>query len=308
MVLYDHFACREAAESDAWRIAEDLSPHLTVTVEGDANGSVTSSPAGIDCGTDCTETYSSVTGVTLTAHPEGSAAFAGWSGACTGSAMTCTLTVDRSRSVTATFTNKPVLTVSKPGNGQGTVTSTPAGIDCGDDCNQPYDQGTNVTLTADPGQGSTFGGWSGACGGSGLTCSVLMNASKSVTATFVSKPLLTVTTSGAGTVTSIPEGIDCPGDCSEHYDTGTPVTLTATAAAGSTFTGWSGDCSGLACSLTMSANRSVSATFEPIVPTGPTGATAHDDRQDGDDVRPLVFAPLNRVAVFDTLLRKRLIG
>jgi len=275
MVLYDHFACREAAESDAWRIAEDLSPHLTVTVEGDAKGTVTSSPAGIDCGTDCTETYASVTGVTLTAHPEGSAAFAGWSGACTGSGLTCTLTVDRSRSVTATFTNKPVLTVSPAGNGQGTVMSTPAGIDCGDDCNQPYDLGTNVTLTADPGQSSTFGGWSGACGGSGLTCSVVMNASKSVTATFVSKPLLTVTPSGAGsgTVTSNPAGIDCPADCTEDYDTGTPVTLTATAAAGSIFTGWSGDCFGLTCSLTMSGNKSVTATFEPLIPTGPTGPT-----------------------------------
>jgi len=275
MVLYDHFACREAAESDAWKIGEDLSPHLTVTVEGDAKGTVTSSPAGIDCGTDCTETYASVTGVTLTAHPEGSAAFAGWSGACTGSGLTCTLTVDRSRSVTATFTNKPVLTVSPAGNGQGTVTSTPAGIDCGDDCNQPYDLGTNVTLTADPGQSSTFGGWSGACGGSGLTCSVVMNASKSVTATFVSKPLLTVTPSGAGsgTVTSNPAGIDCPADCTEDYDTGTPVTLTATPAAGSIFTGWSGDCFGLTCSLTMSGNKSVTATFEPLIPTGPTGPT-----------------------------------
>jgi large repetitive protein len=152
--------------------------------------------------------------------------------------------------------------------------STPAGIDCGTDCNQPYDLGTNVTLTADPGQSSTFGGWSGACGGSDLTCSIVMNASKSVTATFVSKPLLTVTPSGtgSGTVTSNPAGINCPADCSEYYDTGTPVTLMATPAAGSTFTGWSVDCSGLlTCSLTMNGNKSVTATFEPLVPTGPTG-------------------------------------
>jgi hypothetical protein len=178
--------------------------------------------------------------------------------------------------VTATFTNKPVLTVSPAGNGQGTVTSSPAGIDCGTDCNHPYDLGTNVTLTADPGQNSTFGGWSGACGGSGLTCSVVMNASKSVTATFVSKPLLTVTLlgTGSGTVTSDPTapGINCPADCSEHYDAGTPVTLMAVPAAGSMFTGWSGDCSGPTCSLTMNVNKSVTATFEPLVPpTGPTG-------------------------------------
>jgi hypothetical protein len=38
MVLYDLFACREASESDARKIGEDLSPHLTVTVKGDAKG------------------------------------------------------------------------------------------------------------------------------------------------------------------------------------------------------------------------------------------------------------------------------
>jgi hypothetical protein len=262
MVLYDHFACREAAESDAWKIGEELTPRLTVAVEGDAKGTVTSSPAGINCGTDCTETYASVTGVTLTAHPEGTAAFAGWSGACTGSAPTCTLTMDRSRSVTATFTNKPVLTVLPAGNGQGTVTSTPAGIDCGTDCNDPYDRGTNVTLKADPNPNSTFGGWSGACGGTSLTCSVTMDGSKSVTATFTLKPLLTVTKSGTGgKVTSSPAGIDCGADCQHFYNSGTVVTLTADPDPGSPFLGWTGDCTGLACSLTMDANKSVTAMF-----------------------------------------------
>jgi uncharacterized repeat protein (TIGR02543 family) len=261
MVLYDHFACREAAESDAWKIGEELTPRLTVTVEGDAKGTVTSSPAGIDCGSDCTETYASGTGVTLTAHPEGSAAFAGWSGACTGSAPTCTLTMDRSRSVTATFTTKPVLTVSKAGNGQGTVMSTPAGIDCGTDCNEPYDRGTNVTLKADPNPNSTFEGWSGACGGTSLTCSVTMDGSKSVTATFTLKPLLTVTSGTGGKVTSSPAGIDCGADCQHFYNSGTVVTLTADPDPGSSFVGWTGDCTGATCTVTMDQNRSVNAAF-----------------------------------------------
>ena len=47
------------------------------------------------------------------------------------------------------------------GDGSGSVSSDPAGIDCPGDCSQAYLEGTLVTLTADARQGSTFGGWSG---------------------------------------------------------------------------------------------------------------------------------------------------
>jgi uncharacterized delta-60 repeat protein len=68
--------------------------------------------------------------------------------------------------------------------------------------------------------------------------------------------------SGSGTVTSSPSGIDCGSTCSAPF-AAVPVTLTATPAAGSTFTGWAGDCSGTgSCTVTMSADRSVTATFE----------------------------------------------
>ena len=173
-LLFDQYDCDRAAEADSWQIAEDFAPELTVTLEGDAEGTVTSSPPGINCGSDCTESYDSGTGVTLTAEPEDDAEFAGWSGACTGTDETCTLTMNGPKSVTATFTNNPVLTVVKTGSGQGTVTSNPAGINCGGDCNQPYAPGTSVTLTAEPEQGSTFEGWSGACGGT-VTCTVPMD-------------------------------------------------------------------------------------------------------------------------------------
>ncbi|MCP5449373.1 MAG: M4 family metallopeptidase [Gammaproteobacteria bacterium] len=75
------------------------------------------------------------------------------------------------------------LTVAKAGTGSGTVTSNPAGINCGADCSENYPANTAVTLTATPAGGSTFGGWSGACAGTGA-CQVTMNATKSVTATF----------------------------------------------------------------------------------------------------------------------------
>jgi hypothetical protein len=88
---------------------------------------------------------------------------------------------------------------------------------------------------------------------------------------------LDVAVAGAGTVTSVPAGIDCPGDCDEVYDDGTPVALTATADPGAFFVGWSGDCSGTgACELTMNTDRSVAAAFDTMpfldgFETGDTG-------------------------------------
>ena len=75
------------------------------------------------------------------------------------------------------------LTVAKSGTGSGTVTSTPAGINCGATCSASYTGGASVSLTATPAAGSSFAGWSGACLGTG-TCTVTMNSAMSVAATF----------------------------------------------------------------------------------------------------------------------------
>lgn len=67
---------------------------------------------------------------------------------------------------------------------------------------------------------------------------------------------------GSGSVTSSPAGIDCGATCTANFNSGTVVTLTATSASGSYFSGWSGDCAGTAaCTVTMSALRTVTATF-----------------------------------------------
>jgi len=77
---------------------------LTVSTAGPGSGSVTSSPPGIDCGSDCTESYAAGTGVTLTAGPGPSSTFEGWSGgSCSGTSLVCQLTMDTARSATATF-------------------------------------------------------------------------------------------------------------------------------------------------------------------------------------------------------------
>jgi hypothetical protein len=76
------------------------------------------------------------------------------------------------------------LAVAKAGAGKGVVKSSPAGIKCGVDCSEAYTTGTIVTLTAKPGPNSAFGGWSGACIGTG-PCALTMDADRAVTATFV---------------------------------------------------------------------------------------------------------------------------
>jgi hypothetical protein len=78
----------------------------------------------------------------------------------------------------------PVLTVQKAGTGSGTVTSSPAGIDCGPVCSLSAEVGAQVSLSASPTSGSIFAGWSGGgCSGTGA-CSVAMGDNQTVTATF----------------------------------------------------------------------------------------------------------------------------
>jgi len=244
-----------------------ITHHLTVVRTGTGGGAVTSMPAGIDCGVTCEATFDAGTSVTLTAAPDATSTFAGWSGACTG-AGECTVAVDAAASVTATFTRiTHGLAVSRAGTGGGKVTTTPAGIDCGATCAASYEVGTVVTLTAIPDATSTFAGWSGACTGTG-TCAVTVDAARSVTATFTRVThALTVARAGTGggAVASTPAGIDCGATCTATYDATTPVTLTATPDATSTFAGWSGACTGTGpCTVTMNGARSVTATFTRI--------------------------------------------
>ncbi len=81
----------------------DAQPPVILTVTLLGPGIVTSSPAGISCGSTCSYAFPAGTSVTLTAAPSGGSAFRAWSGACTGLAAACTLTVTTEELVTATF-------------------------------------------------------------------------------------------------------------------------------------------------------------------------------------------------------------
>jgi hypothetical protein len=159
------------------------------------------------------------------------------------------------------------LTVAKNASGRAVIMSAPAGIDCGSTCSYSFFEGTEVVLTATPEVGWSFGGWSGACTNASETCTVSMDADKSVGATFTkNRYALTVDVNGdgSGAVSSTPAGIDCGLACSSVFEWGTGVTLTATPAAGSTFTGWSGACADWFtgdCVVTVHSATSVTATF-----------------------------------------------
>ena len=228
---------------------------LTVSKTGE--GTITSNPAGITCGSDCTETFNHGAVVVLTAAPATGYSFTGWSGGVCSGTGTCSVTMDAAKSATATFTiNSYPLTVAVSPAGGGTT--LPAAGE------HSYTHGAVVPMSATPATGYTFTGWSGACTGTGA-CQVTMDGAKSITANFtLNAYALTVTKSGngSGTVTSDPAGINCGADCSENYAHGTVVVLTAAPAATSTFTGWSGACTGIGtCTVTIDEVTNVTANF-----------------------------------------------
>jgi hypothetical protein len=128
----------------------------------------------------------------------------------------------------------------------------------------PYHYGDILQLTAVPATGWSFSVWGGDLSGSVNPTSITIDGNKSVIATFINTYTLSVskTGSGSGTATSNPAGINCGSTCSASFNYNTSVTLTATASTGSTFTGWSGACSGTGtCAVTMDADKTVTAIF-----------------------------------------------
>ena len=166
--------------------------NLSVTKEGEGVGVVTSEPKGISCGSDCSHSFTQES-VTLTATSSEGSLFIGWSGDAEycGNSDTCIIeSIDSAKNVTAIFSEPGLLywllTVFKEGEGTGTVTSEPEGINCDDDCNHTYTK-TSVVLTASPDDDSIFISWSGDgefCGNE-LTCTInSLDSAKKVGAIF----------------------------------------------------------------------------------------------------------------------------
>lgn len=180
-----------------------------LTAQAAGSGSITG--AGLDCtgtgGIGCSAAQAAGAAVTLTAAPNFGETFAGWSGACSGTASTCTVTMTLAKSVTATFkASSPgtqSLTLEVSGAGEvsasgGTCSSTSGKTKL---CSQSYSSGKEVALTAKAAAGSVFAGWKGACTGVKKTCTVTLSSFAQVTATFA-RPLLAATRKPAVAKTS----------------------------------------------------------------------------------------------------------
>jgi hypothetical protein len=230
---------------------------LTTAVDNPSHGSI--DPAAGP------HSYSEDASVNVTATANTGWVFSGWSGsgACSGTTNPCSVVMSEDKDITANFSAVPThtLTTAVDPIGGGTINPAVGG--------HVYNEGVQVNVTAAPASGYLFDHWSGACSDSG-TCSVTMDADKTVTANFV---LDTNTLSvikagtGSGSVISSPVGIDCGYDCSEIYAKGISVVLTATPTDHyNRFLGWSGtgiSCPGKGtCTVSMTTSRTVTATFE----------------------------------------------
>ncbi len=242
---------------------------LTISKAGSGTGTVQCEVEGGPIGS-CAAEYPEGTELTVLAEADLGSKFTGFSGACSGSS--CELTMSAAKSVTATFDLEAApefaLTVTKAGSGTGTVLCEAA--EGPEACKAKYPEGTEVALLPTADSGSSFAGFSGAC--SGPTCTLTMDAAKSVTATFNAEatPEFTLTVNKAGTGTGTVQckvGAGSPGACAAKYPSGTSLTLIATANGDSEFAGYSAgtgsiSCTGTGdCSFTLNANSSVTATF-----------------------------------------------
>jgi hypothetical protein len=152
-----------------------------ITSSGSAGGRIISNPIGIDCGTDCTETYPSGRVVTLAPIAAANSKFAGWTGDadCTDGSVI----MYSSKTCTAKFAIAAViLSVSKQGKGK--IASATSGIDCGSACSSTVTAGSTVSLRATADPGFIFSGWSGGCAGTG-DCTITLSSNTTVTANFV---------------------------------------------------------------------------------------------------------------------------
>jgi Divergent InlB B-repeat domain/PKD domain len=161
-------------------------PPVRLTVTRPTGGTVTG-PNGISCPNACTATFNSGQPVALTATANAGFAFAGWGGACRGTATTCNLTLTANQTVSARFTQiKRTLSITsrqfEPNGGAGV--QGPPGL-CQDRCTWTFNDGQVVTLTAVD-QGLQFLGWGGDCASRGTnpTCTLTMDRNHSITAAF----------------------------------------------------------------------------------------------------------------------------
>lgn len=239
---------------------------LRVSGSSSSEGTVTSSPSGINCGYSCSATFNRGSTITLTASPKPGHTFDRWSGCTSSSGTRCSVTLSQylsSQTVYAYFDEYPTLRVSKSPSSGGTVTSS--GLNCGYSCSVDVAPNSSIVLTANASAGYYFDRWSGCSRSSGNSCTVsMLSSDKTVYAYFKRNPTLRVSKSpsSGGRVTG--SGIDCGFRCSVDVAPNSEIVLTANPSSGYSFSRWSG-CSRSSrntCTVRFSSsNKSVTANF-----------------------------------------------
>jgi Divergent InlB B-repeat domain len=195
--------------------------------------------------------------------------FAGWSGACTGTKTTCTISVDGPKAVTAHFRLRPAPTLTVSIRGRGQIVSKPTSISCPQRCVGTFPFDSAVDLLAKPALGWRFLRWTDQLDmcGRAARCEMIVEDADSLRATFVRRAVpVRVSIVGAGRVTSNPSVLSCPRRCSANVLYGGHLTLRARPATGWRFAGWVGACRGgrSSCALRLTGRpvrRDVRARF-----------------------------------------------
>lgn len=267
----------------------------SVSVTAPTNGGILGGPqfggAAIHCGTTvyvvaaCSAVYAVGTAVTFTPTPIYGYKLDAFGGDCAGQSPTCTLTISKNSTVSATFSPIAVqhtVAVTPTTSGSVSVAYDRTGYaNCR--VSQPYVStctssvldGTKLTITARPENGFSFNGFTAGCSGMTNPCTLTLAGNVTITAAFKPAPWYTLTIGDptGGTVT-IWNALEAPGVCARmittgaisgctvSYPPGTSIQLEASAAIGKTFVGFSGACSGTGrCTLVMDGNKSVTPTF-----------------------------------------------
>jgi Divergent InlB B-repeat domain len=180
---YGHSGSSFDVQDSAW-LSHLPQQRLAVSIQrtGPARGTVRlSSPVPFECTQNCSFQLDQGLSVTLIARPAAGSRFAGWKGACSGTAP-CAVTLAAARNVTASFaTGTFRLTVGV--GGKGKVSSSPAGLTCPSRCSATFQATSNIRLRATAAPGFVFSGWTGSCRGK-TACVVKLNGNRSVRATF----------------------------------------------------------------------------------------------------------------------------
>jgi hypothetical protein len=249
---------------------------LSVGVQGD--GRVVSVDGSINCAeAECRVERALRSELLLRPQPQRGWEFARWTAGCSGR-NTCRLLLTRDTRVVAKFKRvRDPRKVAVIVNGQGTVSSHPAGITCraGERCQATFTRSRRLRLTAAAAPGHRFAGWSGDCDGK-QQCIIDNDARRTeVHARFVADPRavtlkVDVRGDGLGRVVSRPSGIDCGQQCAAGFGRGTGVQLSAIAPRGSRFAGWNDPACATTtrstCAVTADRSRTVVAHFNADTP------------------------------------------